>query len=240
MPLETDGWGNNLYTVGHCRVALTNHWAIFPAPVDFLERHFEERNLDFVSPAQLGFLRAKDFSPDLSETIGPSVTNTDVFYDGGGRIILMPDGAITKLTGLVDLVNTHKQWKEYVIPENQRGAVYSLVEEMLRKGTAFCTSNGTTSVETSEFGLDELTSRLFADERLGIKAQEYGRWLKMFGINKLTLNFADRNYAISQGGPFVNRLYDEGTFDDYFDIRGYRILGSPHAYGVRFESIAEK
>lgn len=240
MPLERDVAGNNLYIVGHCKVALTNYWTINPAPADFLEEQFEKRNLNFVSPAQLGFLRAKDFSPDLSETMGPSITNTDIFYEGGNRIILVPDGAITKLTGLVNLVKAHKQRKEYVIPENQRGVVYSLIEEMLRKGTAFSASHGTTSAETSELELNGLTSRLFSDERLGIKAQEYGHWLKRIGVNKLTINFGGRDYAISQGGPFVNRVLDLGNQWN-FEIRGYgnQLLPGYGAYGVRFEKTAE-
>ncbi|MBS3096971.1 hypothetical protein J4480_06055 [Candidatus Woesearchaeota archaeon] len=238
MPLERDVAGNNLYIVEHCKVALTNYWTINPAPADFLEQQFEKRNLNFVSPSQLGFLRAKDFSPDLSETRGSSITNTDIFYEGGDRIILVPDGAITKLTGLVNLVKAHKQRKEYVIPENQRRAVYSLVDELLRKGTAFSAHHGTASVETSEFELNGLTSKLFSDERLGIKAEEYGRWLKRIGINKLTVNFGDRNYAISQEGPFVNRVHDLGNPWD-FELRGYGIIPSYKAYGVRFEKTAE-
>lgn len=240
MPLERDAAGNNLYMVGHCKVALTNYGTIFPAPANFLEETFGKRNLDFISPAQMGFLRANDFVPDLSETMGSSITNTDIFYDGGDRIILVPDGALTKLTGLAGLVKAHKQRKEYVVPENQRGVVSSLIEKMSGEGTAFSAPYGTTSVETSELALNGLTSRLFSDERLGIEAEEYGHWLDRNGITHLKVNFGDKDYAISQGGPFVNRLRDLG--DPWkFEIRGYgnQILPGCGAYGVRFEKIAD-
>mgnify|MGYP001581563182 CR=1 FL=1 len=114
------------------------------------------------------------------------------------------------------------------------------VEEMLRKGTAFSAPHGTTSVETSEFALNGLTSRLFSDEEFGINAEEYGNWLKKFGIDRLTLKFADGDYAVSQGGPFVNRVRDLG--DPWnFEIRGYgdQLLPGCNAYGVRFEKTAD-
>ena len=241
MPLERDVAGNNLYIVEHCKVALTNYWTINPAPADFLEQQFEKRNLNFVSPSQLGFLRAKDFSPDFSETMGSSITNTDIFYEGGDRIILVPDGAITKLTGLVNLVKAHKQRKEYVIPENQRDLVYAMVDEMLKSGIAFVAPHGLTEVQTSEFGKNDLTSRLFSDKGLGIEAQEYGDWLQSQGRNTNTFFMNEKNYSQAQKAPYLNRVRVCGPGFDFLVDGDYGSLYFNYfsAFGVRFEKTAE-
>ena len=146
------------------------------APLDVQEAAFAANGLEIVSPAQLGFLRAKE----SKGTFKPySRTNSDVFYDDRtDNVVIVPDGDISKILIVSNLVEAHRQDKEYVIPENKKDLVYAMVDEMIKKGTAFVAPHGETEVKTSEFGKNDLTSKLFSDKRLGIEAQEYGDWLK--------------------------------------------------------------
>ena len=149
------------------------------APLNEQEAAFAVNNLDIVSPPQFGFLRAKEgkgtFKPD-------SRTNADVFYDDrADTIVVVPDGAISKLVGTANLVDAHRQGIEYIIPKNQRDLAYAMVDEMLKNSIAFIVPHWLTAVQTSEFGKSDLTSRLFSDKRLGIEAQEYGDWLQSQG-----------------------------------------------------------
>src|SRR3989338_5575547 len=93
-------------------------------------------------PAQLGFLRAKGdgaFKPY-------SRTNADVFYDDrdNGQVVIVPDSAISKQVGTANLVNAHRQGRDYTIPENQRDVVYDMIDEMLESGTALVVPHGQT------------------------------------------------------------------------------------------------
>ncbi len=138
------------------------------APLDVQEAAFAANRLEIVFPAQLGFLRAKEDKGTFKRF---SRTNTDVLYDDRNNyVIIVPDGAINKLVGIANLVQAHRQDEDYFIPKNQRDLVYAMVNEMLRKDTAFTANHGQTNVSTSEFEQTELTFKLFSDEALGIKA----------------------------------------------------------------------
>ena len=209
------------------------------APLDVQEAAFAANGLGMISPAQLGFLRAQG----PKDTFNPySRTNADVFYDARtNKVVIAPDESISKLVGTANLVNAHRQGKEYVIPNDQRDLVYAMVDEMLRKGTAFTANHGQINVSTSEFGQTELTSNLFSDGRLGINAQNYGDWLKEQGRDGQSMFFDQKDYAKSQKGPHLNRLRVFGPDGDfgvdgdylwYLDVNG-------GAFGVSFEKTAE-
>lgn len=218
-----------LYTVTYVRIE---------ALLDVQEATFAVHDLHTVSPAELGFLRAQESTGAFNPY---SRTGADVLYDDRhDRVVVVPNGAISKLVGIANLVDAHRQGKEYIIPNNQRDLVYLMIDEMLRKGTAVSANHGKIDVSTSKFGQTELTSILFSDEVLGIKAQEYGDWQKEQGRNVQSIFFDDANYAKSQGGPYVNRLRVCGP-----DV-GFLVVGlnwfldsNSGAFGVRFEKTAE-
>ena len=221
-----------LYTVAYGRKE---------APLDVQEAAFALKNLGIVSPAQLGFLRAQK-DKDTSNTFKPySRTNADVLYDDrNNQVVIVPDGAISKLVGIPNLVAAHEESKEYIIPKNQREFVYAMVDEMLKKGTAFTANHVQNTVSTSDFGQTELTSKLFSDERLGIKAQDYGDWQKDQGKKYQSMFFDSKDYARSQKGPYTNRLRVYGP-DGGFGVFGdFKILDlNDGAFGVRFEKAAK-
>jgi len=220
-----------LYTVTYGRIK---------APLDVQEAAFAANGLEIVSPAQVGFLRHKEGKG----TFNPySRTNADVFYDDRtDRVVIVPNRELSNKLGIANLVDAHRQGREYVIPENQRDGVYAMVDEMLRKGTAFTASYGQTNIPVSEFGQIELTSKLFSDEGLAIKAQDYGDWLNGQGIGIQSMSFDDEGYAKSQKGPYANRLSVYGR--DYFFIAlgicRLLDLNLYGAFGVRFEKTAAK
>jgi len=208
------------------------------APLDVQEAAFAANGLSLFSPAQIGFLRAKvgdgTFNPY-------SRTTADVLYDDRhDQVVIVPDGAISKLVGIANIVDAHGQSKEYIIPNNQRDLVYAMVDEMLRKGTAFTANHGRTNVQTSAFGEDNLTSRLFSDERLGIKAQDYGDFLKDQKVNTQLITFNPHDYAKSQKGPHVNRLrlHSPGNFFGVYGV-SWNLDLNDGAFGGRFEKAAE-
>jgi len=207
------------------------------APLDVQEAAFAANGLEIVSPAQFGFLRAQG----PKGTFNPySRTNADVVYDDRtNQVVIVPNEAISKLVGIANLVDAHMQGKGYVIPENQRDVVYAIVDEMLRKGTAFTANHGQTNVSTSEFGQTKLTSNLFSDENLGIKAQDYGDWQKEQRRASQSIFFDGVDYANSQKGPYLNRLRVYGP-DNFFVVNGYgrNLDGNNGAFGVRFEKTA--
>ena len=223
-----------LYTVAYGRKE---------APLDVQEAAFAANGLGIVSPAQLGFLPAKVGNDTFNRY---SRTNADVFYDDRhDRIVIVPNREISKQVGIANLVEAHRKNQEYVIPESkspesQRNLVYALVDAMLRKGTAFFAKHGQTDIPTSDFGQTELTSKLFSDEGLGIKAQDYGDWLKKQKRNIQSMFFDSKDYAKSQKGPYTNRLRVYGPGVDFDVGGGSRDLGSNFgAFGVRFEKTAE-
>ena len=209
------------------------------APLDEQEAAFAANGLGIVSPAQLGFLRAKE----RKGTFKPySRTGADVFYDDRtDKIVVVPDGAISKLVGTANLVDAHRQDREYVIPKNQRDLVYAMVDEMLKRGIAFVAPHGQTEVQTLEFGETDLTSRLFSDKGLGIEAYEYGDWLQSQGKNASTFFMNEKDYSSrAQKAPYLNRLrvYGPGNgFGVYGNGRG--LNSNNGAFGVRFEKAAE-
>lgn len=206
------------------------------ASLDVQEAAFVAKGLGIVSPAQLGFLRAKEGKG----TFNPySRTDADVFYDDRtNQVIIVPDEAISMLVGIANLVNAHRKNKEYVIPKNQRDLVYAMVDEMLKSGMAFTAPYGQTQVPTSEFGRDDLTSRLFSDKGLGIEAQGYGDWLQSQGRNAITFFMNDKGYSQAQKGPYVNRLRVFGPGS--FNVEGARYLVvDDGAFGVSFKKTAE-
>lgn len=206
------------------------------APLDVQEAVFAANGLGIVSPAQLGFLRAQ---PNSTFEFY-SRTNADVLYDDrDNKIVIVPDEAISKLIGIANLVNAHKQGEEYIIPKNQRDLVYAMADEMLKKGTAFTADYGQTEVNTSKFRETELTSKLFSDEKLGINAQDYGDFLKDQGRKTQLIVFDNREHAKSQKGPYMNRLCVYGTSGG-FVVGGLDggLFGGGGAFGVRFEKTA--
>lgn len=233
LEMQVNKTNAGLYTVTYGRKE---------APLNVQEAAFAANRLGIVSPSQLGFLRAKE----EKGTFKPySRTNADVIYDDrdGSKVVIIPDEEISKQIGITDLVDAHGQGKEYVISnKNQRDLVYAMVDEMLRKGTAFTANHGQTDVSTSEFGQTELTSKLFSDEGLEIKAQDYGNWLmKDQKRSEQSFFFDGKDYAKSQKAPYLNRLRVLGPDID-FDVGGdYRGLNNDDgAFGVRFEKIASE
>ena len=215
-------------------------YSYIKAPLDVQEATSTSWGFEIVSPAQFGFLHATQ--PKGVATFNVySRTSTDVFYDDRGdlQVVILPDRAISKHVNLADLVAAHRRSREYAIPGDQRYQVYGIVDEMLGKGTAFATHHGTMDVKTSELGQVELLSKLFSDERLGIRAQDYGNWLHHQRQRVITLRFNGRDYAKLQKGPYLSRLRVCGSEQD-FDVIGYRGLYTNYgAFAVNFKKTEE-
>ena len=208
------------------------------APLDVQEAAFAANGLSLISPAELGFLRTNE-SQGIFKPY--SRTGADVLYDDRtDKVVVVPDGAISKIVSTANLVDAHRENREYVIPQNQRERVYARVDEMLKSGIAFIAPDGKTTVLASEFGKNDLTSRLFSDKILGIEAQEYGDWLQSQGRNANTFFMDDKDYSRAQKAPYLNRLrvYGPGNgFGVYGNGRG--LNSNNGAFGVRFEKAAE-
>ena len=215
------------------------------APLNLQQEAFADHGLRMISPAQLGFVRASQLTSQLGGVIsfnGYSRTNADVFYDDrdDSKVIVVPDDALSKqLTS--ELVYCHKRNRECIIPESKREQFYNAVDTMLKSDTAFEAPHGITKISTSAFGQDKLASRLFSDESLEIKAQDYGEWLKSWGLKEQVFYFDDKDYAQSKESAYLDKLffhegYDRGTG---FSVRGnWRDLANfMSALGVRFEKI---
>ena len=225
--------------VGQTQAGLyTIYYAHKEAPLDVQEAAFAANGLDIVSPAQLGFLRAKEGKGAFNPY---SRTNADVFYDDvTDKAVIVPSGAISRIVGVANLAGAHTEGREYLIPKDHSELVYAMVGEMLKKGTAFAVEHEEISVRTSEFGENELTSRLFSDERLGIKAQDYGDFLNSQGKTKQIFFFYKKDYIKSQRDPCLNRLWVWSPGDGFGVCGSSRYLGgSDGAFGVRFEKTAE-
>jgi len=207
------------------------------APLDVQEGAFAVHGLHTVSPAELGFLRAQGPKDTFNSY---SRTNADVFYDDRtNQVVIVPNEAISKQAGIANLVDAHRQGKEYVLPKDQRGLVYVIVDEMRRKGTAFTANYGQTGIPVSEFGQVKLTSRLFSDDPLGIRAQDYGDWQKEQGRASQSMFFDNLNYAKSQKGPYLSRLRVYGPGNVFGVVGLNRYLDNyDGAFGVRFEKTA--
>lgn len=229
LEMEVNTTQAGLYVVTYGRIE---------APLDVQEATFAVHGVHTFSLAQLGFLRAQEGKG----TFNPySRTGADVFYDDRyNQVVVVPNGAISGLVGIANIVDAHRQGKDYVIPKNQRDLVYAVADEMLRKGIAVTANHGLTTVNTSEFGQTELTSIMFSDERLGIKAQDYGDWQRGQGRDVQSTFFDNADYAESQKGPYVNRLRVCGP-DGVFDVfgKGRDLYVRSGAFGGSFKKTAE-
>jgi len=210
------------------------------SPLNIQEAAFVANSLELVSPAQLGFLRTQEGKGAFNEF---SRTSADVFYDdrASQKVVIVPNRVISRLIGSNNLVAAHAQNKEYIISKPQRELVYGVVDEMLIKGIAFVAEHGESVVSTSNFGQTELAYNLFSDERLGIKAQDYGDWLKTKeGRKEAIFLFSDKDYSKSKKGPYLNRLRLFGHVRD-FDAGSLGLnLDFPcGSFGARFDEIAE-
>ena len=177
------------------------------APLDVQEATFAENNLSMVSPAQFGYLIASQNEGDDTLPVY-SKTSYDVFYDDrdGHRVVIVPDGAISKIVGAGTICETHKRFNDVIIPIYNRTAVYDAVDQMIKKGSAFCTSHGKIVIQTSDLADDELTSRLLSDNRLGIKTQFYRDFLTKQKQRTFSISFDFYEQAIAQDNPYMNRL----------------------------------
>jgi len=211
------------------------------APLDVQAAAFAANHLDIISPAQLGFLRAKEGKG----TFNPySRTVADVFYDDrdGTQVVIAPDGAISRSgqVSIADLVDAHRHGKEYVIPKDQRDLVYAMVDEMINKGIAVIANPGQTYVNTSDLVQVELTSNLFSDKSLGINAQDYANWLQSQGREAISFFMDGKDYSQAQKSPYLNKLRVYGPGVDFVVVGNGRVLGNNFgAFGVRFEKTAE-
>ena len=82
---------------------------------------------------------------------------------------------------------------------------------------------------------------MLSDERLGIRAQDYGDFLKdQVRKNQLSVFFDDLAYAKLQNAPYINRLFIYGSGGGFF-VYGYNrgIVSGDGAFGVRFEKAAK-
>jgi len=217
----------------------TVSWRYEQAPLDSQVRSFALDDLKVVSPSQLAFAQTnteKEIFERYSRTTG------DVFYDPRiNKFVIFPEGTIRDLVGIIDIVDAHRQGKEYVIPKNQRDEIYGIADKMLRKGTAVAVTPETTKVDTSKFGEVELTDRLYSNEGMGFKAQNYGNFLKNEKRRAVQSFFLDgESYAKSQKGPYANGLRVYGPNDDFVVGGNVRGLGNwDGAFGVRFEKTAK-
>ncbi len=216
----------------------TVNWAYTKAPLDVQEKVFADNNIVTISPAELGLLRA-NASTGIFDTY--SRTRYDVLHDDRiPQVVIVQDGAISRLVSIADLVAAHKQGEEFVIPKSLRRQVYATVDEMIEEGTAFPVNYGRTDVSTSKFGKNKLTSKLFSDLMLGINPQDYGNLLKGQGIKKQSFFFDTKDYAIFQEGPYLNGLGVYGP-DLGFSVRGdVDLSGSGGAFGVRLKKTVKK
>lgn len=209
------------------------------APLNIQEAAFVANGLEIVSPAQLGFLRVN--VPD--DTFNPfSRSCAEVLYDDrdGRKVIVLPNGGISRLVGIDSLAASHGANREYVIPENQRGLIYDLVDEALKNGTVVRAHYGQKDVSTARFGEEELTSRLYSSGLFGFKANDLGDWLQSKGRDIQSFCFDGKEYAYSKEGPYLNRLRLYGSAGKFCVVGGSRYISNlSGAFGVRFEKTTE-
>jgi len=217
----------------------TVSWRYEQAPLDSQVGYFASDDLKVVSPSLLAFAQTNAKNGAFERY---SRTTGDVFYDArNNKFVIFPEGTIRDLVGIINIVDAHRQGKEYVIPKQQRGKIYEIADEMLRKGTAVAVNPGTAKVDTSKFGEVELTDRLYSNEGMGFKAQNYGNFLKNEKRRAVQSFFLDgESYAKSQKGPYANGLRVYGPNDDFVVGGNVRGLGNwDGAFGVRFEKTAK-
>ncbi len=214
-------------------------WRYEQAPLDRQVGSFASDGLKLISPSQLAFAQT-NAENSIFELY--SRTTGDAFYDArNNTFVIFPEGTIRDLVGIANIVDAHRQGKEYVIPENQREGMYKIADEMLKKGTAVAVTPGRTNVDTSRFGEVELTDRLYSNEGIGFKASKYGNFLRNEKGRDIQPFFLDdKNYAKSQNGPYVNGLRVYGPVNGFGVSGDLRDLdGNFGAFGVRFEKAAE-
>ncbi len=209
-------------------------WRYEHAPLDRQVGSFASDGLKVISPSQLAFVQTNAGNGTFEQY---SRTTGDAFYDArNNTFVIFPEGTIRDLVGIANIVDAHRQGKEYVIPKNQRDRLYAIADEMLKKGIAVAVNPGRTNVNTSRFGEVGLTDRLYSNEGIGFKAGDYGNFLrdkKRRDTQSFVLD--DENFAKSQKGPYVNglRLCDSGfgfVVDGYWDLDD-----NGGTFGVRFE-----
>ena len=218
----------------------TVSWRYEQASLDIQVGSFASDGLKVVSPSQLAFAQTNAGNGTFERY---SRTTGDCLYDArNNKFVIFPDGTIRDLVGIANIVDAHRQGKEYVIPTtSQRDRIYAIADEMLRKGTAVAVNPGTTNVDTSNFGEVELTDRLYSNKGIGFKAEDYGKFLRDEKRRKVQSFFLDsEDYAKSQKEPYVNGLRVYGPEYD-FDVFGFvRFLVDYYgAFGVRFEKAAK-
>lgn len=214
------------------------------APLDVQEAAFADSDLKMVSPALLGYLRAR--SPLGVITFDRSSrTNTEVIHDDrdGGRVVVVPDSAISKVVGVAPLVDAHRQNREYVIPIEQRSEVYAIVDEMLRSDTAFVAPYGQQDISTKNFRQNPVASQLYGDQTLGFDAGVYGDWLQSQNRYYHSTHLADETCARKQPGPYVDRLAVLGIEDtlsrrDFVCRKVQDLHTARGAFGVHFERLS--
>lgn len=212
-------------------------YAFSQGPLDVQELAFAANGLHILSPAEKGFLIAgvndSPFTPY-------SRTNMDVFYDkrDQGKVVLARGKPISQLF-LSDLVDAHRNGREFVVPKEMRDYVYDAIDTMLNNGMAFATTHGTHTTPTDRLGEEGVTSFMYSDPLLGIKAEEFGAWLAE--RRKVhTISFDSLGYATRQSGPYVNRLRLCGPGGGFGAVGVNRNLyGNVGAFGVLIKKTAE-
>lgn len=124
-------------------------WRYEIKPLGRQVRSFASDDLKVVSPSQLAF--AQTNARDGTFERYSRTTGDVLYYAKNNKFIIFPEGTIRDLVGIIQIVDAHRQGKEYVIPENQRDGIYKITEKMLKEGTAFAVDPGTTMVNTSGF-----------------------------------------------------------------------------------------
>lgn len=214
-------------------------WRYEQAPLDEQVRSFASDGLKVISPSQLAFAQTYIGNGTFEYS---SRTTGDVFYDArNNKFVIFPEGTIRDLVGIVNIVDAHKQGKEYVIPQNQRDRMYAIADKMLKKGTAVAVNPGQTNVDTSKFGEVELTDILYYNRGMGFEAGTYGQFLKdekRMSLQSFILD--DEGYAKSRKGPYVNVLKVLGRFNDFMVVgHGRTLYDYVGAFGAHFEKAAE-
>lgn len=199
--------------------------------------------LDMVSIARLGYLGASVSGED-NPFLVYSRTNIDVFNDmrekAKPRVVLIPGEALSRQF-LHDLVETHNRSREYVLPYEQRELAYATVDAMIANGEAFATTHGTHEIPSSKLEQNELANFLFSDTSLGMSAAKRGDFLIRRGIDVQRIFLDDIKYALSQRGPYVNRLRAHGLEDEFCVSGNLPDLGKYlGAFAARFEKIAAR
>lgn len=213
------------------------NYAYVGSSLDNQQAAFDLSNLSLVSPAQLSFMR-KGQSKGHS-FLNYSRTNMDVFYDPNtSKIVLIKNGPLGNRF-IKELVSAHSNGNEAVISKGkERDFAYAVIESAKNNNAALVVEPGNKSIDTKDFGINDLTDFLFTDVSIGAKAQDYGDYINdVFDRKAVTAYFDDSSYMKSQKGPYLNKIRARGPDYD-FNFNGYfrNLNYNNGAFGVRFES----